>query len=210
MLKLLVVDDHLLLAQLLAGLLTQRYPFALQGICTSVAEAQERICADPPDLLLLDVGLPGEDWSDAADAFCMSNPQGAFMIVTGVADTFEKPQRFGPALLAVVQKSNAWFELEAIVSQWLLSTGRLDVQAPERMRRSIEQLSPREQRVFEGLGQGLTNRDIAQMFGLTPSTVDTYRKSICSKLGVSGSELVRQAVIQRCLAPVHAGPQAPG
>ena len=41
--------------------------------------------------------------------------------------------------------------------------------------------------------------EIAEHLGLSTATVDSYRKSICSKLGVSGTELVRQAVISRCL-----------
>ena len=197
--RLFVLDDHLLLAQLLAGLLTQRFPLALQGVSGSVAGALPLLAADPPDLLLLDVGLPGEDWSEAAAVYLKANPQGALIIVTGLAEAFERPLWLGTSLLGVVYKSRAWIDLEQIVGRWISSSGLSDGHA---LQRSIGELSPREQRVFEGLGQGLGNRQIAQMHGLTSSTIDTYRKSICAKLGISGAELVRQAVLSRCLPAV--------
>ena len=200
--RVLVIDDHLLLGQMLGGLLIQRFPLQLQAICGSVADALPLLRDDPPDLLLLDVCLPGEDWHQAAESFLAANPQGALVIVTGLGDAFERPLWLESSLLAVMQKTNAWCELEVVVSNWLRRIGAHGAQALERLHQSIAELSPRELRVFQGLGQGLSNREIAEQFGLTPSTVDTYRKTICSKLGVSGAELVRQAVLNRCLPSV--------
>ena len=208
--RVLVIDDHLLLGQLLGGLLTQRFPLELQAICGSVADALPLLEVDPPDLLLLDVCLPGEDWHDAAEMLLKANPQGAVIIVTGLAEEFELPRWLEPALLAVVPKTNAWFELEAVVARWLRSAGVLGAQALQRLQQAIVELSPRELRVFEAVGQGLSNREIAKLLGLTPSTVDTYRKAICSKLGISGAELVRQAVLNRCLPPVMTLEPLPG
>ena len=200
--QVLVIDDHLLLGQMLGGLLIQRFPLQLQAICGSVADAMPLLRDDPPDLLLLDVCLPGEDWHEAAESYLKANPQGALILVTGLGDAFERPVWLEPSLLAVVQKTNAWYELETVVARWMRSIGVRGAQAHERLQQSITELPPRELRVFECLGQGLSNREIALLLGLTPSTVDTYRKTICSKLGVSGSELVRQAVLNRCLPPV--------
>ena len=208
--RLLVIDDHLLFAQMLGGLLTQRFPLRLQAICGSVADAMPLLTSDPPDLLLLDLCLPGEDWAEAATVYLQSNPSGALIIVTGLDDAFEFPLWLQAALLAVVQKTSAWSELERVVATWLRTKDVRDCQNLERLQRSIQELSPREMRVFEGLGQGLSNREIALLHGLTPSTVDTYRKAICSKLGVSGGELVRQAVLNRCLPQVMALPQVAG
>jgi DNA-binding NarL/FixJ family response regulator len=59
-------------------------------------------------------------------------------------------------------------------------------------------LSPREQRVIEALGRGLLNKEIAVELNLSLATVETYRKGVASKLGISGSELVRIATLYRC------------
>jgi len=52
--------------------------------------------------------------------------------------------------------------------------------------------------LLEALGRGLVNKEIALELSLTVATVETYRKSVASKLGVSGSELVRIATLYRC------------
>ena len=208
--RVLVIDDHLLLGQMLGGLLAQRFSLQLQAICGSVEDALPLLRDDPPDLLLLDVCLPGEDWHEAAQSYLMANPKGSFIIVTGLGEAFERPLGLEAALLAVVQKTNAWYELETVVARWLRSIGVRGSQTVERLQQSIAELSPRELRVFQALGQGLSNREMAQQLGLSPSTVDTYRKTICSKLGISGAELVRQAVLTSCFPPVMPLQQAQG
>jgi DNA-binding NarL/FixJ family response regulator len=53
----------------------------------------------------------------------------------------------------------------------------------------------REQEVFNLIGQGLTNRTIASMLGLSLRTVETHRKNITVKKGAKGGELVRMAAL---------------
>ena len=61
----------------------------------------------------------------------------------------------------------------------------------------LDLLNPREHRLFVALGKGKLNKQIAEELGLSVATVETYRKSISAKLGLSGSELVRAAVLFR-------------
>jgi DNA-binding CsgD family transcriptional regulator len=57
-----------------------------------------------------------------------------------------------------------------------------------------DMMSDRELEVFRLVGQGLTTREIAKRLHLSPSTVDTYRERLKTKLGVkSGVELVHRA-----------------
>ena len=195
----LVVDDHLLLGQALGGLLTQLFPLELQGVCGSVADALVLLGHSSPDLMVLDVCLPGERWQDLAEPYLAGNPEGALLFVTGLDASVELSAAIAPHVLGVIHKSASWSELIAVVSQWLRRRGALAGLHHLSHRLPLDCLCPRELRVFEALGQGMLNREIAEHLGLTTATVDTYRKSICSKLGVSGTELVRQAVISRCL-----------
>lgn len=204
----LVVDDHLLLGQALGGLLTQLFPLDLQGVCGSVADALVLLAQDSPDLLILDVCLPGERWQDLAEPYLAGNSQGVLLFVTGHDASFEPPAKLGRQVLGVIHKSVAWADLIAVVTPWVQRNGaRLEtLHCSQRL--SPDRLSPRELRVFEALCQGLLNREIAQHLGLSTATVDSYRKSICSKLGISGTELVRQAVIRRCLPAASQRPVA--
>lgn len=204
----LVVDDHLLLGQALGGLLTQLFPLDLQGVCGSVADALVLLAQDSPDLLILDVCLPGERWQDLAEPYLAGNSQGALLFVTGHDASFEPPAKLARQVLGVIHKSVAWADLIAVVSPWLQRSGALSERWRCSQRPSPDWFSPRELRVFEALGQGMLNREIAEHLGLSKATVDSYRKSICSKLGISGTELVRQAVISRCLPAASLRPDA--
>ena len=56
-------------------------------------------------------------------------------------------------------------------------------------------LRPRELEVFRLIGQGLKTSDIGARLGISHHTVETHRKNITAKLGVSGAELVRLATL---------------
>ena len=66
----------------------------------------------------------------------------------------------------------------------------------------MDQLAPRELRVFQALGLGLLNKEIGQSLGLSVNTVETYRKHISAKLSLSGAELIRAATLHRCTTPL--------
>ncbi|MFM1811971.1 MAG: hypothetical protein RLZZ336_909 [Cyanobacteriota bacterium] len=200
MLNVLVVDDHLLVAQAVGGLLSELCDLGLDAVCGSARQALQVLEQSKPDLLVQDLHLPGESWETVAQEFLRRNPAGKVLILTALADTFEPPSWLGLSLLGVVDKSRAWSDLISVVSGWRRQT--LPAQAlslASRTLPAIDALSPREQRVFQCLGQGLLNREVAAELGLSVGTVESYRKSICSKLGISGSELVRLAVLHRCL-----------
>lgn len=197
----LIVDDHLLLGQAVGGLLSQLCSLELQGVCGSAAQALALLEQGCPELLIVDLNLPGERWESVVETYLKRCVQGRFIVLSGLAEGFSAPAWCHRALLAVIDKSQSWNALIAVVHQWLRSRGggcRLLDSLPVL---AIGELSPREQRVFACLGQGMLNREMAQQLQLSLATVESYRKSICSKLGVSGSELVRLAVLHSVLPP---------
>lgn len=198
----LLVDDHRLVAQVLGGLLCEVCNFEQLDYCHSVAEAVWQIQRSPPDLLLLDLSFPGEHWRDASDVLLSSNPDGRIIFLTGVAEGFSPPLELQPITLAVVEKTHCFAALVEVVQRWCRSRSNgSETQQPYPWKGLSDRLSPRELRVFEALGRGMLNKEIARALGLTTYTVETYRKSICAQLGISGAELVRAAVLHRCCNP---------
>jgi DNA-binding NarL/FixJ family response regulator len=197
-LRCLVVDDHRLVAQAVGGLLSELCALELVAVCNSVAEALAHIERQCPDLLILDVHLPGEHWQDAAMALKHHNPDARVVFLTAAGETFKPPMAFASMVLAVVPKAHAWSDLVAVVQSWQQS--RLARSADQQPRDPLQVLSPREARVFGALGRGLLNKQIAQELGLSVATVETYRKAISTKLNLSGAELVRAAVLHRASA----------
>ena len=81
--------------------------------------------------------------------------------------------------MGVVDKTAAFSQLQSVLELYLPSSG--------------ETLTPRQREIYGLIGQGLTNKEIARSTSLSIATVETHRKAIAQKLGMSGSELVRHA-----------------
>lgn len=194
----LLVDDHRLVGQAIGGLLREVCELRSLLICGTVAEALPQMQQLPPDLLLLDVNLPGEAWQDAVEALRRLNPDGRVIMITGMSDQFTPPADLQPLLLAVVDKARAWSDLVEVVQSWKRQRLGEVPQPKELAQLPLDCLSPRERRVFAAIGKGLLNKEIAQQLQLTVSTVETYRKTMSAKLGISGAELVRASVLHRC------------
>lgn len=197
----LLVDDHKLVGQAIGGLLREVCNLEDVVVCGSVSEALSRMLQEPPDLLLLDVNLPGERWQDAAEALQIHHPEARVIILTGMTEQFLPPPELQPLLLAVIDKGRAWSDLVEVVNAWkrLHSSGRDP--SRELSQLPLNRLSPRELRVFDALGKGLLNKEIARELNLRLATVESYRKSMSAKLGISGAELVRASVLHRCCNP---------
>lgn len=195
----LVVADHRLCGQAVGGLLSEQCGLELLAVSASLREAlriMENVST--PGLLLLDVVQIEGRWQDAAEALQRLNPDGRLILLKDKNDGFVPPDGIGAILLGVVEKSCSWQSLIDLVIQWQQSH-----QSPALRRHAaallrLQGLAPRERKVFSCLGKGLQNKEIAKSLGICVNTVETYRKSISAKLGLSGVELVRAAVLQRC------------
>lgn len=201
----LVLDRQRLVGQAVGGLLAEHCGLQLVGVFSSVAQAIVFIDNTPPDLLLLDVhceGEHGESWLDAAGCLRTRNPAGRLILFTDLSEAFVTPPEVEPMLLGIVDKHHDWDDLLRMVTRLQESTPRRSHMSNPQWRLQLDQLAPRELRVFHALGRGLLNKEIALALGLTLHTVETYRKHISSKLCLSGAELIRAATLHRCTNPV--------
>jgi DNA-binding NarL/FixJ family response regulator len=198
-----VLDDHRMVGQAIAGLLSEVAGLHVTGVYASLAEAEALMHAQPPRLLVLDVELGGEPYRDAADLLLRLRPEAELMFVTALAGEFTPPADLAPFTVGVVDKADAWDQLLDVVLAWKRKRQEeVAAYMPScgQLLEGIERLSPREQRLLRELGCGLLNKEIAARLELSVSTVETYRKSVAAKLGVSGSELVRLATLYRAFS----------
>ena len=196
-----VLDDHFMVGQAIAGILSELAGFNVLAVCRSVDEACQVIEESAPGLLVLDIDLGGDDYRLAADLILRSKPDAQLLFITAFAGDFAVPADLEPFTIGVVSKADAWDELIELLQLWWVRRpqGRFGpLPGSQVPMQAIQSLSPRELRLLEALGRGLVNKEIALELSLTVATVETYRKSVASKLGVSGSELVRIATLYRC------------
>lgn len=183
-LRCVVVEDQRMFLQLLVGMLRSISGLEVVATATTAADGI-RACRELlPGLLILDIGLPDQDGLTVAEALAAANPQARVIVLSAAASGFVCDPAIDPMLHAVVDKVDACETLAMEIAEVLGPSA--DVSA---------RLTVREEQVLLLIGQGLSNRRIAEDLGLSVHTVDTHRRNICHKLGVKGGELVREATL---------------
>jgi DNA-binding NarL/FixJ family response regulator len=203
----LLVEDQSMFLELLLPVLEGIPGLAMVGTATTAGEAIRAVQRLQPDLLILDLCLPDRPGIEVAESLQRLRPQAHLIVLSGQASSFLCPPELQPMLLAVVDKTSAFRELRQEINQLL---ARLP-QAIRPQRKAEGQSGPgpetdsglapapltqRERNVLALIAQGCSSRAIAETLGMAETTVQTHRRSLRMKLGVSGSELVRLAVLQ--------------
>ncbi|HVL89343.1 MAG TPA: response regulator transcription factor [Actinomycetota bacterium] len=189
--KVLIVDDHRVFAEALTLALGKESdiqvadPPALTG-----EDAVHAVQEFEPDVVLMDVGLPGIDGIEATRRIREARPGTAVVILTSEAGASRLPAAAAAGACGYLDKTVALDDLGAAVraafaGQILLPeaspAGAADAPA---LTAPFDMLTPREQEVLELLAEGLPNRDIARRLVLSVRTVDTHVHNLLIKLGV--------------------------
>lgn len=206
--RILLVDDHEFLLRGLRALFERQPEWSVVGECRSAEEALEMFPAARPDLVVMDLDLPGMDGVDATVAIKARWPETKVVMLSGQmrarnmldqvrrsvlagADAFvskaDGMECFEPAIRAV-QRGRGYFSPEAAFD--VISRMRA-AQAPGDTR---PQLSERERDVLQRLSDGASYKAIAAELELSVKSVETFRVRGMKKLGLaSREELVRYA-----------------
>jgi len=186
-LRILIVDDHPMVREGLRTYLEVASDVEVIGDAGSAEEALGLLPTGRPDVVLLDLVLPGLEGAAAVRAIHAASPSSRILVLT----SFGEPERAGQALLA----GATGYLLKTISPEDLLDAVRkaaagrvvLDVSTSDaaKVRRvsTGEALTERELEILRLLGRGLTNRDIAEMLHITVKTVKTHTGRIYEKLG---------------------------
>ena len=190
-LKVLLVEDQKMFLQLLESIL-QSTPGLEVVSCSTAAEGVEQCQRFVPDLLILDLQLPDGNGLAVARQLSTTNPSGKIIVLSGHASTFICPQDLQPFMLAVIDKTRAYADLQEQIDPLLAARGLGKKRKPSA---NLEILTEREQEIFALIGKGRTNREIAGHFGLSEHTVKTHRKRIATKLNLRGAALIHKATL---------------
>jgi DNA-binding NarL/FixJ family response regulator len=190
--RIFVADDHPVVRDGLVAILGTQPDFAVIGEAANGAETVERAAALRPDVILLDLAMPGMDGVEALRLLRASWP-GARVIVFTAFDTDERilaAVRAGAQgyLLKGVPREELFHAvrvvhaggslLQPVVASKLLRQVSREPAASER-----EPLTPRELEVLRLLAQGLLNKEIARRLSITERTVKFHVSAILAKLG---------------------------
>jgi DNA-binding NarL/FixJ family response regulator len=195
--RVLLVDDQELILTGLRGILRERFGFQIVGQRTSGADIVEAVAQLSPDVVVMDVRMPGVDGVTATRALTAVGGAPPVLVLT----TFEDEAILAGALRAgaagfllkgvpaadlqravrTVAAGGSW--LDPAVTGRVLASYRQGT-APALPGAAVEVLTPREREVLALMGAGLTNTEIAATLVLGEGTVKTHIGHILAKLGL--------------------------
>jgi DNA-binding NarL/FixJ family response regulator len=200
-LRCVVVEDQVMFLQLLVAMLRGQEGLDIVGTALTVAEGRAVCLQQHPDVLILDLALPDGRGLEVAQTLLEVVPAARVIVLSGEASSFVCPVPLRGMVHAVVDKTRAYGTLSQEIAE--LRRHRLaegseveSAAAPETLPLPSRRLTQREGEIFALIGCGRSNREIAAQLHLSQRTVETHRKNIVAKLGVSGPELVRLAALQ--------------
>lgn len=194
--RILLVDDHALFRAGVAGLLRQQVGFQVVGEAEDGEEALEKAKELMPDLILIDLYMPGMGGLEATRRIKEVLPSVKIVVLTVSEedrDVFEAVKAGAHGYLLKKIESEAFFRTlrgvfrgEAPISR-ATATKILAEFARQTCRGAGDAsppggLSPREQEVLEVLTRGATNKEIAASLGISGDTVKNHLKNILKKL----------------------------
>lgn len=189
----LLVEDQTLMAELLRSMLQTSPQIRVVRLARSVKEACLLIDQVPPDLLILDLGLPDGDGQQVGLHLLKRHPAPRIILLSAQLHDFQCDPSLIHHIHASVDKTSAYKELMQALNT--LSSGPNNSAEGATLNGRIGTLSVRELEVFLLIGHGKSNRDIATALNVSVSTVESHRKAIAQQLGRSGAELVQLAAV---------------
>lgn len=195
----LLIDDHAVVREGYRRLLEDSGRISVVGEATSAAEAVEQFCRLLPDVVVMDIALPGVSGIEGTRRIRAHSPQARVLVFSMYEDAIFVRRALEAGACGYVTKSSAPRVLVRAVDAVALGKRYLSHDVAQTLafgdRSACQSLSAREFEVLELLVQGCTLGEIASQLGLTAKTVANHQSSIKQKLGVeTGAQLVRRAM----------------
>jgi two-component system response regulator NreC len=207
-LRILLADDHTLVRQGLRKVLEERPEWEVVAEAGDGREAVRQAEEVRPDVAIVDVAMPLLNGIEAVRQIARKAPGTRVLVLSMHADEAYVTQMLRAGAAGYLLKDSADVDLLQAVDA--ISAGKsffspaiARVIADDYVRQladrgitdRFELLSEREREIFQLIAEGRTNKEIANMLILSPSTVDTHRSRIMEKLDVhSAAEIVLYAV----------------
>ena len=193
--RVLIVDDHLLFSSGVRVLLEQSDQFILLGEVADGLEGVKRTESLKPDIVLMDIHMPGISGREALRLIGESAPEAKVVMLTVSEDANDLIECLREGAAGYILKNIAADTLvdallkihrgESIISPKMTSRLVRHLQAQQPGEIAIdaqrEEMSPREKEVLRGLARGQTNRELAAELGVAESTVKSHIQNIFKK-----------------------------
>jgi DNA-binding NarL/FixJ family response regulator len=204
--KILLVDDHPVLRNGLVRLIDARDEFAVCGEASTAAEAMSLIPWLSPDLVIVDISLPGTSGIDLTKTIRAEFPKLPVLILSmheealyatralraGASGYIGKQDAIDNIEVALQEAFRGGCYLSPVIAKQIRPKGAATAESSDPM--SI--LTDREFEIFELIGEGHEVREISEALGVSPKTVETHRTNIKEKLKLKNARQVARMAVQ--------------
>lgn len=208
--RVLLVDDHAVLRAGIRALLDMQPDIEVIGEAGDGRQAVERVRELHPDVILMDIGMPGLDGMAATREILASNPRSRVLFLTqhenkeyilpalklGAAGYVLKRAEGDELITAIRTVHNGGTFLDPAVAEAVVSEIGRDAKTDTD---PFDSLSEREREVLVMLARGETYQQIAETLFISPKTVDFHRANLMRKLGLTNRADLTRFAIQRGL-----------
>ncbi|OBZ10133.1 MULTISPECIES: response regulator transcription factor [Bacillales] len=196
--KLLLADDHAMVRRGLQVFLSTQTDIKLIGEAATGQETLEQVTALQPDVVLMDINMPGMSGIEATKQIKLTHPDVKVIILTSFSDQEHalpairagakgyllKDIEPEDLVRAIINVHNGKVELHPDVAGQLMSQ-YAEADSPRSADQGISELTAREQDVLRLIASGKSNRDIAKELFISEKTVKSHVSHVLSKLGMA-------------------------
>jgi DNA-binding NarL/FixJ family response regulator len=189
--RVLLVDDHAIVREGLRALLDDTESLQIVGEGSDGTEALELVRRLRPDVVLMDLKMPGLPAADAIRTIRATYPATEVLVLTSYAEDRQVEEVIRAGALGYVLKDIVAAELVRAIATVARGESWLHAEAQRsllnRIRKPVEMsplalLTDRERSVLRLLAKGLSNREIGRALHLTEGTVKGYVSNVLAKL----------------------------
>ncbi len=206
----LLVDDHAVVREGYRRLLERTQDIAVTGECGSGEEAYREICARLPDVVVMDINLPGISGIETASRIMAREARARILMFSMHDDPMFASRALQAGARGYVTKASAPDVLvdairaiyagKVYLSQDVAQ--ELALQSLPGQSLPLSGLSPREFEIFRLLAEGRSITEVAEAMRLSPKTIANYQSSIRQKLDLTNStQIVRLAMAHGLIKP---------
>ncbi len=191
MIRIVVVDDHMMVRAGLSQLLSTVPDIELVGVATDGLEGLEVVLREKPDVVLMDLSMPNLDGVEATARIAARLPECKVLVLTSFSDQRRITEAFAAGANGYLLKHTEPDQIVAAIRSIHMGESPLDPKAASvmlnarRLHTVADDLSSRQLEVLGFVREGMPNRIIADKLGITERTVKAHLTRIFSHIGVS-------------------------